>query len=54
MGAITINGKGSRDRTKNRLQYRKNREQIDMTKRDPETHLIRVKKLPGKTRYVYG
>ena len=50
MGAITI-GKGSRDRVKDRLKFKKRFGDINWTH---ESKATKVLKVGGKTRYTYS
>ena len=52
MGAITVGGKGSRSRVRNRVQFRKNFDNIDRS--TWKSSAVAVVKKPGKTVYKYG
>ena len=53
MGAITLFGKGSRSRVRDRKRYGENLDKVDMTKRLPTTHVVEVRRKNGRTTTVY-
>lgn len=54
MGAITVSGKGSRSRVRDRKRFRDNFDEIDFTKRADTASVVRIQQLGAKIRYTYG